>query len=71
MHPHSRPVRSYREARLSEAEASTMASLQHRLLERGVYGSSYGMGCLSLAMGEDDVDHLVAAVAGSLPLLAP
>ena len=40
--------------------------LQHRLLERGVYLSSYGMGCLSLAMTDADVDHLVGAVADTL-----
>ena len=47
-----------------------MVQLHHRLLERQVYLSSYGMGCLSLAMTDDDIDHLVGAVADSLLHLA-
>jgi glutamate-1-semialdehyde 2,1-aminomutase len=67
LHPHGRAIRSYRDTHHSPAEAATMAALQHRLLERQVYLSSYGMGCLSLAMTDADVDHLVGALADALP----
>jgi glutamate-1-semialdehyde 2,1-aminomutase len=70
LHPHARPIRGYRDTHHSPGEAATMAALQHRLLERQVYLSSYGMGCLNLAMTDADVDHLVAAVADALPLVA-
>jgi glutamate-1-semialdehyde 2,1-aminomutase len=69
IHPHRRPVRGYRDAHHSPSEAATMVALQHRLLEREVYLSSYGMGCLSLAMTDADLDHLLAAGADALPLV--
>ncbi|MCP5025776.1 MAG: aspartate aminotransferase family protein [Actinomycetia bacterium] len=66
IHPHQRPVRAYRDAVHTPAEAARMAHLQRQLISRGVWYSGYGMGCLSLAMKEADIDHLVAAVAHSL-----
>ncbi|MCP3853113.1 MAG: aspartate aminotransferase family protein [Actinomycetia bacterium] len=66
IHPHQRTVLSYRDAAHSPSEATRMAHLQHQLINRGVWYSGYGMGCLSLAMDEADIDHLVGAVADSL-----
>jgi glutamate-1-semialdehyde 2,1-aminomutase len=66
IHPHQRTVLSYRDAAHSPPEAARMAHLQHQLISRGVWYSGYGMGCLSLAMDDADIDHLVAAVADSL-----
>jgi glutamate-1-semialdehyde 2,1-aminomutase len=66
LHPHDRPIRGYRDTRHSPGEAAFMARLQRRLLGRGIYGSSYGMGCLTLAMTDADLDHLVGAVTGAL-----
>lgn len=63
LHPHSRPIRSYRDAHLSGVEADTMERLQHLLLEREVYLPGYGLGCLNLATSDDDANHLVDAIA--------
>lgn len=68
IHPHSRPVLAYRDARHDEDESAVMSMLQRRLLTNGVYLSSYGMGCVNLATTDDDVEHLLAAVARSLPV---
>ena len=69
LHPHRRPIRSYREARLTDDEAEVMAALQRRLLERGVYFSGYGLGCMNLATTDADIAHFVEAVADSLATL--
>jgi glutamate-1-semialdehyde 2,1-aminomutase len=69
LHPHGRPIRSYREARLSENESNVMTMLQQRLLERGVYFSSYGLGCMNLATSDSDITHFVEAVRDSLTTL--
>ena len=46
-----------------------MAALQHRLLEREVYFSGYGMGCLNLATSDEDVDHFLRSIEDSLVTL--
>ena len=46
-----------------------MASLQHRLLEREVYFSGYGMGCVNLATSDADINHLLTAVGEALDLV--
>ncbi len=66
LHPHGRPVRSYRDAHLSDAEALVMDDLQKRLLERAVYLPGYGLGCMNLATSDSDVTHLVDAVADAI-----
>ena len=43
-----------------------MAALQQRLLEREVYFSSYGMGCMNLATSDGDIAHLLQAVHASI-----
>ena len=43
-----------------------MESLQHRLLEREVYFSSYGMGCMNLATSDTDIEHFEKAVDEAL-----
>lgn len=70
IHPHGRPIRSYRDARLTDEEMQTMDAFQKRLLERGVYFPGYGLGCMNLATTDDDVAHLVDAVAAALDALA-
>ena len=62
LHPHRRAVRGYRDARHSAAEAQFMAQVHRELLNRSVYLTTYGMGCLSLAMTDADIELLVAAV---------
>lgn len=67
VHPHGRPIRSYREARLSDAETEVMDALQKRLLERQVYFPGYGLGCMNLATTDSDITHLIDAMSDSLP----
>lgn len=69
IHPHQRPIRGYRDAHLDSDEATVMASLQHRLLEREVYFSGYGMGCVNLATSDADIHHLLTAVGEALDLV--
>lgn len=69
IHPHQRPIRNYRDTHHSSDEAATMAALQHRLLEREVYFSGYGMGCLNLATSDDDVGHFLRSIEDSLAAL--
>ena len=47
-----------------------MESFQHRLLEREVYFSGYGMGCLNLATSDNDIEHLLKAVDDALGVVA-
>ena len=47
-----------------------MESLQHRLLEREVYFSSYGMGCMNLTTSDSDIEHFQQAVDLALNVVA-
>lgn len=69
IHPHARPIRSYRDAHNSDAEETVMDELQKRLLEREVYLPGYGLGCMNLATTDADIQHLVDAIADALPSL--
>mgnify|MGYP003325150038 FL=1 len=62
IHPHSRPIRSYRDAMHSSDESQLMLDFQQLLLEREVYFSGYGMGCLNLATSDLDVKHFLTSV---------
>ncbi len=70
IHPHQRPIKSYRNAHLDSDESALMESLQHRLLEREVYFSSYGMGCMNLATSDSDIEHFQQAVDLALNVVA-
>ncbi len=50
----------------TERRAEMLEDLFRRLLNRGVLFSTWGLGCLSTAMGEAEVDHLGEAVLASL-----
>ena len=61
--------RSYRDLVACRKEWNPL--LFHRLIEKGYYLShSLGMNALSLAMGPEDVDGLVAAIDESLEAMA-
>ena len=62
IHPHRRPIRSYRDAMHSSDESQLMLDFQQLLLEREVYFSGYGMGCLNLATSDLDVEHFLTSV---------
>ena len=65
IHPHLRPIRSYRDARHEPTEADFMAYVHRGLLNRSVYLTTYGMGCLSTAMTDSDIGHLIDAVTAA------
>ena len=66
IHPHQRPINSYRDAHLDSDETALMESLQHRLLEHEVYFSSYGMGCMNLATSDSDIEHFENSINEAL-----
>ncbi len=70
VHPHQRVVNNYRDAHLDSDEVAVMESFQHRLLEREVYFSGYGMGCMNLATSDNDIQHLLNAAADALRVVA-
>ncbi len=69
IHPHGRPIRIYRDAMHSSDESQFMLNFQQRLLEREVYFSGYGMGCLNLATSDLDIKHFLAAVDDTLKVM--
>ncbi|MBK01671.1 MAG: aspartate aminotransferase family protein [Actinomycetota bacterium] len=71
IHPHQRRICSYRDAHLNSDETTVMTSLQHRLLEREVYLSGYGMGCVNLATSDADIHHFLGAASEALRLVVP
>lgn len=73
IHPHARPIRSYRDAHLGDGESRVMDELQKRLLEREVYLPGYGLGCMNLATTDADCEHLIGAVADAVaePTMVP
>lgn len=66
IHPHDRPIENYRDARHTSDEEAVMGAFGRVLLDEQVYLSTYGLGCLNLATGDDDVAHLVEAVGTAL-----
>ena len=46
-----------------------MELLQRQLLEREVYFSGYGMGCLNLATSDRDIEHLLEAIGHALTIV--
>jgi len=68
MHFSSEPLGDYRATWRAHTErrAEMLEDLFHRLLNRGVLFSTWGLGCLSTPMGEAEVDQLAEAVLDSL-----
>ena len=62
-------VNSYRDAHLDSDEVALMELLQRQLLEREVYFSGYGMGCLNLATSDRDIEHLLEAIGHALTIV--
>lgn len=71
LHPHRRQLRSYRDARSVGEEASLMAALHRELLRRGVYQTTYGLGCANLAFGPAELTHAETALRDALASLRP
>lgn len=66
VHPHTRPIRNYRDTHLSSDEAADLDQFEHAIQEGGVYLAGGGFGCLNLATTDGDIDHLLAAATTAL-----
>ncbi|MBI5111276.1 MAG: aspartate aminotransferase family protein [Rhodovulum sp.] len=70
IHFTERPVRDYRSAWQTPAEAARLARLNLELLNRGVLAAGYGLIALSTPMTDDDIETVVAAISDSLAEVA-
>jgi glutamate-1-semialdehyde 2,1-aminomutase len=66
IHLHSRPLKTYRDAWMPLAEQAAMTALHRHLINAGAFISPTGMGCLSTAMTEADIDRLAEATLAAL-----
>jgi glutamate-1-semialdehyde 2,1-aminomutase len=70
VHFTDRPVRDYRSAYLTQAEAKRQSAFHRALLNRGVLAAGNGLMALSTPMTDADVDAIVAAATGALAEVA-
>ncbi len=66
VHFTDRPVRDYRSAYLTPAEAKRQSAFHRALLNRGVIAAGNGLMALSTPMTDADVDAIVAAASSAL-----
>ena len=66
LHFTDRPVRDYRSAYASPAEAARQDACFRRLIDEGVLMAPNGLMALSTPMTDDDVDMIVASVSAAL-----
>lgn len=66
IHFTDRPVRDYRSAQITPAEAARQAAFNHALLNEGVLMAGYGLMALSTPMTDDDVSAVVHAASAAL-----
>ncbi len=67
VHPHRRTIRNYRDSHLSSDETVEITEFGLRMQAHGVYFLAEGLGCLSLATSDDDIEHFLGAAEASLP----
>jgi glutamate-1-semialdehyde 2,1-aminomutase len=70
LHPMDRELRDYRSTRSTPEEGERLVRLVRRLLEHGVLMSVTGLGCLSTAMGEAEIESLMETFAAVLQMEA-
>jgi len=66
IHLHSRPMRTYRDAWSPPQEREAITALHRHLINKGVFISTTGMGCMSTVMTDDDIDRLADATLSGL-----
>jgi glutamate-1-semialdehyde 2,1-aminomutase len=66
IHPFRRELVDYRSSLPTPAEAARLRALHRRLLDHGVLMASAGLGCLSTAMGESELEFFTEALARCL-----
>ncbi len=70
IHFTDRPVRDYRSAYLTDAEAQRQAIFNRGLLNRGVLAAGYGLMALSTPMLDADIDAIIGAASDALAEVA-
>ena len=63
------PINSYRDAYMYPHRKEMMTKLFFKLMDTGIYIAPEGIGCLSTAMAEKDVDSFIIAMETSLTTL--
>jgi glutamate-1-semialdehyde 2,1-aminomutase len=66
IHFTDRPVRDYRSAYPTEAEAKRQAVFNRALLNGGVLAAGYGLMALSTPMTDADIHAIIDAVSGAI-----
>ena len=66
IHPHNRDIHNYRDSYLNLMDRNKMIQLQHHLINEGIYLSANGLGCLSTAMTQSELDQFSEALLTSL-----
>jgi glutamate-1-semialdehyde 2,1-aminomutase len=62
LHPNRRRIRNYRDAWRDADETARADQMYHALMGRGVMLTPDGMGNISTAMGDPEVDQLLSAI---------
>jgi glutamate-1-semialdehyde 2,1-aminomutase len=70
VHFTDRPIRDYRSAHATPAEAAKLARFNLSLINRGVLAAGYGLMALSTPMTDDDVAEVIAACDGAIADIA-
>lgn len=65
IHIHGRAMKSYRDTYPDTQEAERIDALCQQLIANGVFTSTYGLGCLSTATADSDLDRLAEATVAS------
>ena len=66
IHPHNKPIESYRAVRTARAADKAFDWIFHYLLNHGIVMNAQGLGALSTAMTEADVDRLPETLLAAL-----
>ncbi|MEE8555626.1 MAG: aspartate aminotransferase family protein [bacterium] len=66
IHPHDKPIESYRAVRTARAADKAFDWIFHYLLNHGIVMSAQGLGALSTVMTESDVDRLPETLLAAL-----
>ena len=65
LHLHGRQMTGYRDSYPTGQEAERMPAMHSHLIDNGIFASGYGLGCLSTATSESDLERLAAATVSA------
>jgi glutamate-1-semialdehyde 2,1-aminomutase len=69
LHPSRRPIRNYRDSWRDSAENERAGKMYHTLMGHGVMLTPDGMGNISTAMDDNDVDQILNALSSAIAQL--